>query len=673
MSRIKDKKLNKLKHQKIWPHVLGIFVMAIVFSIMIGLLVILLFSNMLNGKLVQTYDQSKKIANAFEQRVDLSNEKETRGLCDNIIVTSSMVQDICIVDKGGNIIYTHRGEIPNFEYADINSVEEDVNIFLVEDYNSAIYASGDDVKINPDKLNVKDLFEKLEENDKSNSSIWEPEEVTSMVLWYQLPLDVNEGTICLKNKVVMEKQEVEIAIVTIILVTGLSIFIFAYHLVAVIVLIFEKRKMTKILHTDVMTGGYNLTYFNNMGVKLLRKNRRRNKFNYAVISFRMEKYQSFCACYGVKEGEELMERFDQVFKNCIGKKEIVAHAENANFALLLTYSTKEALEERLYRIMSELGKIRNGQKMYFCVGVCEVEKNFWNIERMYNSAKMARSEITHDSELRIAWFNEEMHKQQVWTRKVEDDMERALANKEFQVYLQPKYSTKGEKLSGAEALVRWIHPVEGFVAPFRFIPIFEGNGFILQLDDYMLTEVARLQAKWIEEGKSIVPISVNISRAHFSREDLAEHICELVDQFNVPHDVIELELTESAFFDDKAMLLKTLKKLKEFGFTLSMDDFGAGYSSLNSLKELPLDVVKLDAEFFRNPDSDGRGDLIVGDTIALAKKLNMRIVAEGIETREQVDFLATKDCDLIQGYYFAKPMPVAEFEEKMTLDSNNQI
>ena len=140
----------------------------------------------------------------------------------------------------------------------------------------------------------------------------------------------------------------------------------------------------------------------------------------------------------------------------------------------------------------------------------------------------------------------------------------------------------------------------------------------------------------------------------------------LVDRFGIPHDVIELELTESAFFDDKEALLRTLKKLKDYGFTLSMDDFGAGYSSLNSLKELPLDIVKLDAEFFRNSDAEGRGDLIVGDTISLAKKLNMKIVAEGIETREQVDFLAEKNCDLIQGYYFAKPMPVKEFEHKMS-------
>ena len=257
-----------------------------------------------------------------------------------------------------------------------------------------------------------------------------------------------------------------------------------------------------------------------------------------------------------------------------------------------------------------------------------------------------------------------MKEEQVWERQIEDDMKKALDNHEFQVYLQPKYSTKEEVLSAAEALVRWIHPTLGFISPGKFIPIFERNGFILQLDDYMLTEVAKLQAEWINQGKRLVPISVNVSRAHFAEDNLAEHICSVVDGYNVPHQFIELELTESAFFDDKAVLLETIRKLKSYGFKVSMDDFGAGYSSLNSLKELPLDIIKLDGEFFRSVEDKNRSQLIVGETIALAKKLGMQIVAEGIETREQVDFLASLDCDLIQGFYFSKPLPVSEFEER---------
>ena len=269
-----------------------------------------------------------------------------------------------------------------------------------------------------------------------------------------------------------------------------------------------------------------------------------------------------------------------------------------------------------------------------------------------------------EAENKIAFFDVEMNNQRIWERKVEDDMSRALANKEFQVYLQPKISTTEEVLAGAEALVRWIHPQEGFIPPNKFIPIFESNGFITKLDDYMLEEVASLQAQWIAQKRKIVPISVNISRAHFTRSDLATHISSIVDKYKVPHNVIELELTESAFFDDKKLLLNTIKQLRESGFSVSMDDFGAGYSSLNSLKEMQIDVLKIDADFFRGANAEERGMLIVSEVIDLAKKLDMKIVAEGIESREQVDFLTEQECDLIQGYFFAKPMPVAEFVEK---------
>ncbi len=280
-------------------------------------------------------------------------------------------------------------------------------------------------------------------------------------------------------------------------------------------------------------------------------------------------------------------------------------------------------------------------------------------------AGVAISHLNDESTEKLIMFIEEMYKEERWSRTVKNETERAIAQKEFQVFIQPKYSAKEEKLSGGEALVRWIHPTEGLVPPYRFIPTLEKNGDIIALDDYMISEAARLQSEWIAAGKNVVPISVNLSRAHFIRADLAEHICRLVDSYKVPHRLIGLELTESAFFDDKQILLRTIKQLKSYGFEISMDDFGSGYSSLNSLKELPLDVLKLDAGFVRDEDVDGRGKMIVSDTISLAKKLDMRIVAEGIETKEQVDYLANLDCDLIQGYYFANPMPASEFESRL--------
>lgn len=342
----------------------------------------------------------------------------------------------------------------------------------------------------------------------------------------------------------------------------------------------------------------------------------------------------------------------------------MAYKENAAFGLVLSYTDEQQLCERIEALASALDEVLPKMKLYFAVGIYKVQRKDKDIEQLYNNAVLACDMLGDETENQIVFFDVEMNKRRLWERKVEDDMDAALVNKEFKVYLQPKISTAQEALAGAEALVRWIHPQEGFIPPNRFIPIFERNGFILKLDDYMLEEIARQQAQWIKEGRKVVPISVNISRAHFAKEDLAEHICSIVDKYQVPHNVIELELTESAFFDDKQILLQTVKKLREAGFPVSMDDFGAGYSSLNSLKELQLDVLKIDADFFRGADAEERGLLIVSEVIDLAKKLNMKIVAEGIESREQVDFLTEQECDLIQGYFFAKPMPIHEFEEK---------
>ncbi len=442
------------------------------------------------------------------------------------------------------------------------------------------------------------------------------------------------------------------------------IFSAIYEITKVIGYIHERVRVNKLVTTDTITGGYNKDYFIQKSKKEISRGRRK----YAVVQLRLEKYRNYCTAYGLKQGENLLEELNTDIVSMLDKKEYVAHVEKSDFVLLLIYQNEDTLFIRLKNIMNILRERRNTQRLSFSAGICPVKSRSDDISLLLTFAGLAvpKSIKIQDE---IVWFDDSMKEEQVWERRIEDDMDKALENHEFKVFLQPKYSTKGEKLSAAEALVRWQHPVLGFISPAKFIPLFERNGFILQLDDYMLTEVAHLQALWESQGKKIVPISVNVSRAHFAEENLAEHICEIVDTFKVPHEYIELELTESAFFDDKAVLLETVNKLKSFGFKVSMDDFGAGYSSLNSLKELPLDIIKIDAEFFRSVDDIERSNLIVGETITLAKKLGMQIVAEGIETRDQVDFLAKKDCDLIQGFYFSKPLPVEEFEKKAYKDA----
>lgn len=433
---------------------------------------------------------------------------------------------------------------------------------------------------------------------------------------------------------------------------------FVFEMCSIFSLIRDKKNINKIVYTDSVTGGNNKDYFLHYAAKAIAKNN-----NYVVAQIRLEKYRNYCTAYGLRQGENLLEEIYDFMLENLGKKELAAHLEKADFALLLKFESEEQLYERLKKMLDDINERQKKQHLLFSAGICKINSKADDITFLVTAAGLALSK-NDETRSSIVWFNQEMKEEQVWERRIEDDMEAAIINHEFQVYLQPKYSTKKEELSAAEALVRWVHPVLGFISPGKFIPFFEENGFITHLDDYMLTEIAKLQAKWLSEGKKLIPISVNVSRAHFSYENLAEHICEIIDKYKVPHEFIELELTESAFFDDKATLLKTVLKLKDYGFKVSMDDFGAGYSSLNSLKELPLDIIKLDAEFFRGIEDVKRANTIVGETIALAKKLGMAIVAEGIETREQVEFLAKQDCDLIQGFYFSKPLPVDEFIQK---------
>ena len=666
MSRVKDKKLKKLKKQRIWPYILGIFVILIVFYALATIILSFMIINIVFDNLKQAYDSSNRLTTIVEEMWENEDTEALDAFYADLSEAFPYVGEICIVDSDKNVLYSTGDEVPNWDIA-IEDVDiQNVNLYLSEDKDNFIYYDNVD---NGFIVNIEKFISVLNEmktEQYANEELLNTKNVLSSEMWVEI--DKGDYSVCYKNTMGISSVEFSITVIVIVVICALEIFLLGYYLFSIVSLVLERRKVSKILETDIVTGGNNLTHFFKIGNLILKK----KKTNYAVVIVRLEKYRNFCSCYGLHEGEELLELIYNTLHNALTKNELVAHGEKSDFALLMAYNSEEELRERLTHVISHLRQVRSNQKFIFSVGICKTGDFDINIDSLYNYAGVAIGTLSADAENRVVLFTDDMRKEQIWHRQVENDIDRAIADKEFQVYLQPKYSTKEEQLSGAEALVRWIHPTEGFVAPYRFIPILESTGLIIKLDDFMISEVARLQSEWLSQGKKIVPISVNISRVHFARQDLAEHICSLVDEHNVPHKYIELELTESAFFDDKDVLLNIINKLKSYGFEISMDDFGAGYSSLNSLKELPLDVLKLDAGFFREEDKDGRGKVIIGDTIALAKKLDMRIVAEGIETREQVDLLASMDCDLIQGYYFAKPMPVSDFEERAFVKENTE-
>ena len=244
---------------------------------------------------------------------------------------------------------------------------------------------------------------------------------------------------------------------------------------------------------------------------------------------------------------------------------------------------------------------------------------------------------------------------------LENAMEGALQSEEFLVYLQPKIRLSDGRAVGAEALVRWKSEEYGLIPPDEFIPLFEKNGFILKLDYYMFEQVCRLLRNWLDSHKKVLPISVNLSRMHLGEAGFIQRYKEIQERYRIPCELLEFELTEAMVFEDLPRLKEIIAELHEAGYRCPMDDFGSGYSSLNVLKDIPVDILKLDRGFFMGGETE-RGVNVVKAVLHMARELHMKTVAEGIETSSLVNFLKEEGCDMVQGYVFYKPMPAREFE-----------
>jgi len=501
------------------------------------------------------------------------------------------------------------------------------------------------------------------------------DETMSFPFWLSVEND-DGSTFYYKAQIILRVHDIGYVLGFFLIVAFVAVIILIIALIMIIRSFRTQKKMTALVFFDDITKNRNWTWFLVKGRQILKRKKNAGS-EYAVVNLVFANYRYFVICHSLKAGKEMLRKIYEHINAGLSKNEICAHSTSSNFPLLLKYSNNDELTARLEKLVAELGSIDSDHKFAFHAGVVRladvrddagkpVKRKDIDLDVEYNNASAARMKLEGSEESGIVFFDEKFVEEQKWNDLVSEQSLTALENGEFIVYYQPKYDPRDDSLRGAEALIRWDSPKLGFVSPGRFIPLFEKNGFITNIDHYMVSSVARDQKRWLDSGFDCVPVSVNISRAHFIENDLAEQIRDLVDKEGCPHELIEIELTESAFFDDQKSLLTTIGKIKEYGFHISMDDFGSGYSSLNSLKDMPLDVLKLDAGFFRGTSEDGRDRIVVSEAISLAKKLNMKTVAEGVEEKSVVDFLAAEGCDMIQGYYYAKPMPGNDFEARMT-------
>ncbi len=486
------------------------------------------------------------------------------------------------------------------------------------------------------------------------------------LLWFEKTFTVGQSTYTLlAGKTAAFSPEtlatLSDTVLTMVVVLGVLFILLIWFIISQGV---SNRRLSRVAYTDPVTGGANRYRFRVYGDKQLKKLKRRGSDKkWALVLFDVDGFRILNDVYGTTYADNMLKRVNGILTNFVRTKELTARFAGDEFSALVYYNSREELDSRIYELNARLINSLDVPNLHFSFGIYELTASDDDIERAAICAGFAKDAVKRSREKFVGYFDDEMRNAILRERELEAAADEAFAQKQFKVYLQPKYTADGARIGGAEALVRWISPTLGFISPGEFVPLFEKNYMVIRLDLYMLDAVCALQRKWLDEGRELVTVSVNISRSHLSVKTIISDLAGIVDAYSLPHSAIEFELTESAFFDDKDVLLTAIQQLRALSFHVSMDDFGTGYSSLNSLKDLPLDIVKLDRGFFGDSNSRERSETVIKSTISLAKQLNMKIVTEGIETKEQVDFLSANGCDFIQGFYFAKPMPTDDFDK----------
>lgn len=379
----------------------------------------------------------------------------------------------------------------------------------------------------------------------------------------------------------------------------------------------------------------------------------------AMLDFGIINFNQYNVSFGSPAGDALLKGFSQTLVDHCRVKLPCAHLSGDRFACLVyDCANEEELLERIMILDKKLHMPKRTHQLLMTYGVFIVDDRTLSAEELCDRAVAARLELTGMENI-IGIYNHTVHQKQIEDSILIESMEESLRSGEFVPYYQPKFDARTERIVGAEALVRWIRQDGVKMPPDRFIRLFEQNGLISKLDMYMFETVCKKLAAMEEP----VPISLNFSRANLYDADFPDKLADIADLYGVPRRLLEAELTETAFFDQRDVLMQKMSRLRELGFLVSIDDFGSGYSSLNLLKDIPFDVVKLDKEFFSDTTGSNRGKAVVKSVLELAETLGVHTVAEGVETKEQLKFLRENGCDTIQGYYFSRPVPEARFDE----------
>ena len=428
--------------------------------------------------------------------------------------------------------------------------------------------------------------------------------------------------------------------------------------------LYEKQQLIDSTQIDELTGLYSKEYFYEY-IRQMRSSGFVEEVKMDAISLDIEHFHLINEIYGHEEGDFVLKKIAGIIQNQIKDRIGIACSAEADTFYIYTDSISD-YQAFLDNIMKQMDDIAfSSANIRLRMGINESIDDGETPQSIFEHARLACNLIRGDYVNQIGFYDSNLHDEQIYNEKLITDIDQAIRDKDFVVHFQPKYSIQhGEPmLTSAEALVRWNHPKLGMISPGKFIPLFESNGLIQKLDEYVWETAAYQVSRWKDKYGITIPVSVNVSRIDIYNPDLEDTLVGIVERYGLKTSELYLEITESAYSDDAELLVKVVNSLRDKGFEIEMDDFGTGYSSLNMLTAIPIDALKMDMSFVRNMLKDDTSLKLVELIIDISRFLDVPVIAEGVEEQEQLDTLKELGCDIIQGYYFSKPVSAKEFEE----------
>jgi len=411
---------------------------------------------------------------------------------------------------------------------------------------------------------------------------------------------------------------------------------------------------------DQLTGLYNRESFYREAALLLGA---RYDVDYCVVCMDISCFKIINDLFHMDTGNLILKTAAEYINSVLNPRTSISCRSDADHFILCVPTEELQIEKIISDLDKKMQSLHISHNILFFAGIYPVDKRDLPIDQMCDRAGMALKRIKGSYLTRYAYYDAKMRDQMIEELLISGNLETALLEHQFTIFLQPIFDPHKNVVVSAEALVRWFHPIHGMVSPGKFIPVCERNGFIVRLDRFVWEEACRVQRKRLDEGKKIVPISVNLSRLNFYSLDLPDFLSLLLAKYDLEPWMLKLEVTESAYTDNQLQLLDMISTFKNLGFSVLMDDFGSGYSSLNMLKDMPLDTLKVDMAFIRELEKSERVAVILKFVVELAEALGMGVVIEGVETKKQCDYVSSLGDVSIQGYYFSRPLPIPDYEK----------